>query len=62
MEKLDEKWIISPKPHINDNSRKCREEEKIPTTLGLNNMRDSFILIAAGKHKKFIYLESIINI
>jgi hypothetical protein len=49
MAKLDEEWIISPKPNPSDPSRKCKAEEKIPTTLGLDNMRDSFILIAAGK-------------
>ena len=53
MEKLDEKWIINPKPNPNDSSRKCKEEEKIPTTLGLDNMRDSFILIAAGEKLAF---------
>jgi len=49
MAKLDEEWIINPKPHPADPVRACKAEERIPTTLGLDNMRDSFILIAAGR-------------
>ncbi|CAG7836862.1 unnamed protein product [Allacma fusca] len=47
MEQLDKKWIINPEPDPNSRPEACPTEEKIPTTLGLENMDDAFILIAA---------------
>ena len=49
MEELDKKWIINPEPDPNNRPEVCPTEEKIPTTLGLENMDDAFILIAAGE-------------
>ena len=47
MEELDKKWIINPEL-VSERSKLCQQEEKIPTTLGLENMHDAFYLIAAG--------------
>lgn len=48
MEELDKKWIINPELITSERSKICQTEEKIPTTLGLENMHDAFYLIAAG--------------
>jgi len=48
MEKLDNKWILNPDMEENEQPKICKEEEKIPTTLGLENMHDAFYLIAGG--------------
>jgi len=54
MEELDKKWIINPELGPNERSKKCQTDEKIPTTLGLENMHDAFYLIAAGESLKLV--------
>lgn len=49
MEKLDDKWIINPQRDPNQPPKTCKIDQKVPTTLGLENMHDAFYLIAGGR-------------
>ncbi|ODN01368.1 Glutamate [NMDA] receptor subunit 1 [Orchesella cincta] len=48
MEKLDDKWIINPHRDPTQPPKTCKIDQKVPTTLGLENMHDAFYLIAGG--------------
>lgn len=55
MEKLDERWIINPQRDPNEPPKTCKIDQKVPTTLGLENMKDAFGLIAGGTYDTTLY-------